>query len=341
MKIHDLEYVFFRSFRRFRGNLVKAFQKGTLSQDKILRLAAFIVLSVSVLGINLRAVKEIPVGGEEAGIILSARDSQLTPTPILPKRIDSSPDLDPILARSALIVDATSSAVLYRKDPDITLPPASTTKMMTALITLQNYSPDEVVSVPEECTRFDGGPKMGLKAAERIKVENLLYGLLLPSASDSACTLVLNHGFTPVSFVVLMNDEAGKLGMEKTIFKNPTGLDESGVGNVSTAADLLKLTIETLRHPVLRKIVGAEKMIVVSEDGAIIHSLVNTNELLANFPGILGVKTGFTEKAGGNLSFFYTREGREIVGVVLGSTERGRFEDTRQILNWIFRVYQW
>ena len=137
-----------------------------------------------------------------------------------------------------------------------------------------------------------------------------------------------------------MNEKAQSLGMSSTLYSNASGLDEENGGNVSSAADILKLTVEAWRNPVFRKIVATAKTMVESSDGQK-HFLTNTNELLSSLPGFTGVKTGFTEKAGGCLVFTYTREGRELIGVVLGSTERGRFEDVAKITDWVFRSYIW
>lgn len=342
MKIHDLEYLLLRALRRFKGSVIRSYQKGIISNGKILRVLAVFVLSVSVLKVNFEKAEKKPALPNYFGTVLSAQVPLPTPIPTpYPKRLLGSPDLEPILAKAALIVDASSSAILYEKDRELKLSPASITKMMTALITLESFSLADEVITPDVCTQFDGSSKMGLKSGERISVENLLYGLLVSSAADSACSLSQSHGLTREQFVEKMNEKARLLGMTDTFYSNASGLDEVNGGNVSTASDTVKLTREALKNPFFRKVVATSKITVSSADLSSIHPLVNTNELLDVVPGILGVKTGFTDKAGGCLVFFYSREGREVVGVVLGSSERDRFEDVKKIVNWISRVYTW
>ena len=342
MKIHDIEYLLLRSARRFRGWIVKSYQKGTVSNRKILQILALIVLSLSLLRVNFTAKKEEPSASNYFGTVLSAQVPSPTPSPSpYPKRVSGSSEMGPVLAKAALVVDTLSSVVLYEKEKEAVLPPASTAKMMTALIALESYGMEEEVEIADDCTRFDGGPKMGLKKGEKITAENLLYGLLLSSASDAACALATHRSQTRAAFLAQMNEKAKLLGMGQTSYSNVTGLDEERVGNLSTAADILKLTKEVWRSELFRKIVAMPKIVVGVSDGSLSHPLINTNELLTFLPGTIGIKTGFTEKAGGCLVFAYSEDGREIIGVVLGSTERGRFEDARKIIDWVFRAHTW
>ena len=342
MKVHDIEYLLLRTIRRFKGSVIKSYQKGTISNEKFFRVLAIFVLSVSVLKVNFANDEKRPAPPNYFGTVLSAQVPSPTPTPTpYPKRLSGSPDLDPILAKASLVIDASSAAVIYEKDGELKLSPASITKIMTALVALDSFPLAEEVSVPEVCTQFDGGSKMGLKIGEKISVENLLYGLLVSSAADSACSLSLKDGLTREQFVEKMNEKAKALGMVDTFYSNASGLDETGGGNVSTARDSVKLTLEALKNPFFRKVVSTTKITVGSMDKSLTHPLINTNELLETVSGISGVKTGFTDKAGGCLVFFYNWEGKEIVGVVLGSSERGRFEDVKKIIGWISRVYTW
>ena len=350
IKIHDLEYLLLRTIRRFKGSVIKSYQKGLISNEKFFRILAIFVLSISVLKVNFGIDDKRPAPPNYFGTVLSAQAPLPTPQPKAdpplaetpyPKRLSGSPDLDPILAKAVLVLDASSSAILYEKDVELKLPPASITKIMTALVSIESFSLAEEIVVPEVCTQFDGGSKMGLKIGEKISVENLLYGLLVSSAADSACSLSLSHGLTREQFVEKMNEKAKALGMTDTFYSNASGLDEANGGNVSTARDTLKLTIEALKNPFFRKVVSTMKITVNSADNSLIHPLINTNELLGTVKGISGVKTGFTDKAGGCLVFFYSYEGKEIVGVVLGSSERGRFEDVKKIIDWVSRVYTW
>lgn len=344
MKIHELEYFFSRGLRRLKGSILKSYQNGTLSDRKILRFLALLVLAVSIIQ------TDPPSSGKQGGLptatfshVLSAQSvvpATATPTPF-PKRRDESVDPTGILARAALVVDASSSAILYQKEAQLPVPPASTTKMMTALVALEEFSLDEAVTVPSICVLNEGGAEMNLREGERISVKNLLAGLLIASAADSACALSQHGTDGAEGFLSSMNEKAQALNMTQTRYTNVSGLDEANGGNVATAEDILKLTKAALKNPTFRQFVSTVQTNVASVDGDVIHNLVNTNELLTTLPGITGVKTGFTEKAGGCLVFAYEREGREIIGVVLGSSERGRFEDTQRIIDWVFQSFTW
>ncbi len=287
--------------------------------------AAFILLAIFTVPQNDR--KSSIVNRQSEAEIASQEDSsnnqQFNSLAIQPFRIPDSPPMATISARAAFVIDSQTDTVLLEKNADQRLPMASLTKIMTALVVLENYRLDETVTVPEACT---GLPplKVGLAAGEKLSVEALLYGMLVSSGSDAACAL--SHHFRG-DFLELMNQKAEKLGLSQTHFENEVGLDGENDNHLSTAKDLVKLSQEALRNGVFRKIVGTEEW----------HGLTSTNELLFTMPGITGVKTGLTERAKGCLAVSYERDGREIIGVILGSEDR--FLETQKILKWIFKVY--
>jgi D-alanyl-D-alanine carboxypeptidase (penicillin-binding protein 5/6) len=241
----------------------------------------------------------------------------------------------PILsARAALAVDLNSGINLYEKDPVRPLLPASTTKIVTALVAMDYYDPHMPLMVGKVSVE---GQKMGLETGEVITVEDLLYGLLVYSANDAAEVLATNFPGGRDTFIAAMNLKAKQLHLDDTYFSNPSGLD--GNGHVSTARDLIRVAEVAMRNENFKKIVGTKEKEVSSLDGKIKHRLVNINELLGKVDGVLGVKTGWTENARENLVTYLERDGKRIMIALLASQDR--FGETEELINWIFNNYHW
>ncbi len=238
-------------------------------------------------------------------------------------------------ARSAIVVSTKKNKILFAKNPDLKLPPASTTKILTALLAISEFNLDEKIVVPSSCTLVEG-TKMGLIANETINVESLLYGLLVASAGDAACTLSV-HKFSSGTFIAKMNLLAKDIGLTNTNFTNPIGLDTDEVSHVSTARDLYLMTREALKNGVFRKIVGTKEVVLRSSDGKYAHSIRSTNKLLFELPGSLGVKTGTTTFAKEVLVYAYQYHDDEIIIVVMGSDDR--FSDTKALLDFALANY--
>lgn len=242
----------------------------------------------------------------------------------------------PILsAQGVLAVDITSGVPLYEKNSELPLLPASTTKIITALVSLDSYNLDEVLTVPEK-SRVDG-QKMGLYPGEQMRFENLLYGLLVYSANDAAETLAYDYPGGYDAFINAMNIKASDLAMVNSHFANPVGLDEDD--QHSTARDLVRVSEVAMRNPVFAKIVGTKQIQIKDESGKAAYNLKNINELLGNVPGVLGVKTGWTENARENLVTYLERDDHKIMIAILGSQDR--FGETKELINWIFDSYKW
>ncbi|PIS12476.1 hypothetical protein COT70_00645 [candidate division WWE3 bacterium CG09_land_8_20_14_0_10_47_33] len=276
-----------------------------------------------------------------AGFLLSFGSSQLTPADqkvsLLHPILLADASLPPkITARSAYLLDLQSGFVLYDKNSLRKLPPASTVKVATALVALDNYKLDEVVVVPSTCVLRTGESIMGLQPREKITVRDLLRGLLIASASDAACTLAYHHPEGVLTFVAAMNHLAAALKLEQTYFVNPTGLDSSL--QYSSAQDLTVLTKKALKDPFLCEVVKTKEITVSSNDGKFQHYLKTTNELLGKIPGILGVKTGYTGKAKEVFVFYFKGGEREFLGAVMGSSDR--FSDTKDLLAWILSSFR-
>ncbi len=237
-------------------------------------------------------------------------------------------------AQGVMAVDLTSGISLYEKNTDNPLLPASTTKIVTALVALDTYPLDQVLTVGK--VKVDG-QKMGLFTGEEMKVEDLLYGLLVYSANDAAEVFAQNYPGGYDAFIVAMNIKARELSMDHSNFENPVGLD--GINQITTAKDLVRVSEVAMRNPEFSKIVGTKEIIVHDVTGKYSHNLKNINQLLGSVPGVLGVKTGWTENARENLVTYMERNNHKIMIVVLGSQDR--FGETKELIDWIFSNYKW
>lgn len=240
-----------------------------------------------------------------------------------------------LTAKSAMVIDVSSKVVLLAKNPDSFLPPASTTKIMTALIVLENYQLDDVLVVPKITNLI--GQNMGLLEGERMTVENLLYGVLVHSANDAALTLASSYSGGIEEFIYSMNQKANELGLFDTHFANISGIDQ--VNHYSTVRDLAHLTSHAMENPLFAKIVEKKRITVVDIDRKHWHELETTNELIGKVFGLKGVKTGWTESAGECLIAYVARNEREIITVILGSKDR--FSETERLVNWVFKNFEW
>jgi D-alanyl-D-alanine carboxypeptidase len=269
-------------------------------------------------------------GGTSIGLGDGGERVKYVIVPVLKEDV-SYPDLS---ARSVLVYDLGSRTVMYEKDPNTPFLPASTTKIVTALVALDTYSPDTILTVGDVSIE---GQKMHLVLGERISVKNLLYGLLIASGNDAAEVLAQNYPQGREAFVDAMNMKAVELGLNSSYFNNPSGLD--GSGHVTTAFDLIKASTVAMRESIFREIVGTKEVTVMSEDGQVSHRLVNINELLGEVEGVLGVKTGWTEEARENLVTYVERENKQIMIALLGSQDR--FGETRELIEWLFDSFEW
>jgi serine-type D-Ala-D-Ala carboxypeptidase (penicillin-binding protein 5/6) len=237
-----------------------------------------------------------------------------------------------ISAKNIFILDRNSGYVLFARNADDHIYPASTTKMMTALVVYQHYPLEKIITIP---FAYPEGSNLGLLPGEKLSVENLLYSMLVESANDSAEILATSFPEGLSGFVAAMNSESARLRLSDTHFLNPTGLDQ--VGHYSSAADLARLAGHLLDHPYLAKIVATQNAVITSDSGY--RTVANVNQLLGKVNGVLGVKTGFTDLAGESLITFIKRDGHEVIISLLGSTDR--FGDTEKLIDWIFSSYSW
>jgi D-alanyl-D-alanine carboxypeptidase len=247
----------------------------------------------------------------------------------LPRRNWSVPALE-VQAEAALAMRPDGGRIYYNKNMETKRPVASLTKLMTAIIVLENYQPDEIITVPVEAVKREGN-QGDLRPSEKLTVRSLLSIMLIDSSNDAAFTLASQKE----NFISLMNQKARDLGLRNTHFTNPDGLDEED--NYSSAFDIAKIFVYLFgAHPEALDVFKTQNMVVYSADGEITHRLQNTNELLGRMNEIIGGKTGHTDKAGGSLVLLTKNN---IITVVLGSPDR--FGESEKLIKWLRAAYIW
>ena len=232
-----------------------------------------------------------------------------------------------LTAQGVYVLDLPSFTPILEKNAKKKFLPASTAKIITALVAYDIYKPSEIIKVKKV---INEGQVMGLYQGEKITVENLLYGVLVHSANDAAYVLADNFGYQ--KFIDLMNKKAKALKMENTHFVDPAGLSEDK-NQYTTPFDLALAARAILKHPYLSKMVSLKEIVVSDVDFLYFHRLVNVNKLLGEVVGVGGVKTGYTQEAGQNLVSFYKRNNHQFIIVVLKSEDR--FLDTKNIIDWL------
>lgn len=241
-----------------------------------------------------------------------------------------------IAARAAILVEPSSGEVLYARSATSHRPIASTTKLMTALLTLEQLPLGHVCTSPG----YGGSPiesQIHLRAGERMRVRDLLRALLLPSANDAAFTLARCVSGSQGGFVAGMNRRARRLGLRSTHYANPIGLDAPG--NYSSATDLVKLVLELRRFSFFRHTVNLPSARLGS--GAVPRTVVNRNNLIREIPAVDGVKTGHTRDAGYVLVSSADQHGVTVISAVLGDPSEGaRDSDSRALLRYGLRTYR-
>ncbi len=252
----------------------------------------------------------------------------------------------PIHAKHYLLADPDSGVILSKQAYKDHVPIASTTKIMTAVVALENYELEEVVTVSEMASNQIGA-EVHLRSGERIDVKNLLKSLLINSGNDAAYALaerMNNEGESGIEkFVEKMNEKAKALGMDDTKYEDPAGLNIDGY---SSAFDLFLVTKYALKNPIFAGIVKSERDSARNEDGTIWHELKNSNRLVSeyHYPGAIGVKTGYMPEAGHCLVGAVKREGRTLIAIVLNTyadTPSASADESRKLLDWGFDNTVW
>ena len=223
-----------------------------------------------------------------------------------------------IAAKAGILVEINSGDILFDSNSTEKLPIASLAKIMTAVVALEHRGLQDKIFVASDAATV-GENTMGVSYGETYSLEELLYGLILHSGNDAAYAIADGVAGNSERFVEWMNFKAEELGLADTHFADPSGLDDE---NVNTAKDLVKLTRYALKNPTFKEIAATVEKEIFADNFHKYIYLFNQTNLLTTYPGVAGVKTGFTEAAGLCLVTYAENDGREVVGVVLDSIDR-------------------
>lgn len=240
----------------------------------------------------------------------------------------------PISAASAVVIDGASGTVLFEKDPHRRMPPASLTKLATAILAVDAGDLDAIVTSDVDSRTMRGSTVMGLVPGDQFSLRDLLYGLMLPSGNDAALAIGRVLAGSDERFVAQMNALAERLGLADTHFQNPHGL--GGGAHYSSARDLALLARAYMAEPALAEVAAARRW---TARGSREIEMWTLNALLATYPGADGVKTGYTRTAGRTFAASASRDGHRVFVVVLNAPARE--DDARRLFDWVFAAYRW
>ena len=239
-------------------------------------------------------------------------------------------------SRIALIYDRASGRILYEKNGNKQTPMASTTKIMTAIVVLENANLKDTVTITSKAAGT-GGSRLGLKKNDKITVNDLLYGLMLRSGNDAAVALAIHIGGSIEGFAQMMNDKAKKMGLTNSHFVVPHGLDNEG--HYTTAYELAKMADYALNIAKFKEIVSTKSTTIYINGYA--KAINNTNQLLGSISGVYGVKTGFTNGAGRCLVSSCKRDDLDIITVIIGAdTTKMRTADTIKLIQYAYENFE-
>ncbi len=238
------------------------------------------------------------------------------------------------LSKGEVVMEVLSGRILYEKDADQKLPMASTTKIVTAITVIENCNVEDEITIPKSCVGVEGS-SIYLKAGERYKIIDLLYGLMLRSGNDAAESLAVCVGGSIEGFIKSMNETAKRAGAVNSNFKNPHGLPDNE--HYTTASDLAKISCYAMKNDIFQKIVSAKIYTATELISGEKKVWKNKNKMLFNFEGANGIKTGYTVKAGRCLVSSAIRNGMELVAVVLDSPQM--FERSSELLQNAYSEY--
>ena len=239
-------------------------------------------------------------------------------------------------SRSCVVIDRNTNTILYGKNEKEKRKMASTTKIMTATIIIENFNLNETIEISKKAAGT-GGSRLGLKTGDKITINDLLYGLMLRSGNDAAVALAEYAGGSIEGFDELMNNKALELGLTNTHFETPHGLDSDK--HYTTAYELAILSNYALNNATFAQIVGTREYTITINGSP--KQLSNTNELLGHLDGVYGVKTGFTNGANRCLVTACKRNNMDIICVVLGAdTKKFRTQDSIKLIYYIFENFE-
>jgi serine-type D-Ala-D-Ala carboxypeptidase (penicillin-binding protein 5/6) len=242
---------------------------------------------------------------------------------------------DILNAKAGIVIDGLTGQVLFAKNPDLPLPPASTTKLMTAIVVMEHADLSESVVISKNASTV-ARYRMGLRTGDKATIEMLLNAALIKSSNDAAVALAEGVAGSEECFVQLMNEKAQALGARNTRFINPHGLP--GPGQHTTASDLARIMVYALGYPKIKEIIGTPYCQFSTEGGQLLY-LRTTDKLLTSHEGLVGGKTGFTLSAGHCFVCAAERENKTVIVSILGSPSRGTlWKETQQLLDKGYRA---
>ncbi len=263
-----------------------------------------------------------------------------------------APQEPQLIGQSAILIDATTGKILYEKNSHEQHYPASTTKIMTAILTLENLQLHDKLNIDEEAS-FTGGSRIYLLEGEDVIVEDVMYGMMLESANDAAVAFAKNISGSVEEFAKRMNQKAVELGALNTNFVNPHGLHDDA--HLTTAYDLAMIAKYAMKNETFRHFATTYQYTMEATNLQDTRYFYNTNRMLyddlhtvtvngevrgCKYEGITGIKTGYTGRAGGCLVAGARRGNTELIAVTLASTDMGRFQDCITLLDYGFANYK-
>ncbi|MDO8657517.1 MAG: D-alanyl-D-alanine carboxypeptidase family protein [Candidatus Levybacteria bacterium] len=314
-----------KDFRKFKS--VLHIEK---KQLYFFTFATFLVVVLYIVGLFNQTVKN-----QISNMRLSSNKIPVfsaNPYPLVSSILGSKSDISynsgsfkNISAEAALIMDDDSKVILFSKNENLRFSMASTTKIMTALTALDYYKLDDVLTVK---TRNVEGSIIGLKIGEKLLFRDLLYAMLLPSGNDAAMSIAQNYPGGEEEFIKKMNEKAISFSLYNTKFSDPTGLSDDG--DYTTIKDLARLSSIAMENEIFQEVVSTKEKTVTNISGKNTYSLYNLNRLLGT-DGVDGIKTGYTDIAGGVLTTSRSENGHKLIIVVMSSKDR--FLDTQRLLS--------
>ena len=306
--------------------------------NKLLIILVIFILFISNT-IIVNGVENI-IGNNVSGSneILSEEDELVDLGEIQKEIIETSvePDEISLASRIALIYDRASGRILYEKNGNKQTPMASTTKIMTAIVVLENANLKDVVTINSKAAGT-GGSRLGLKKNDKITVNDLLYGLMLRSGNDAAIALATHVGGSVEGFAKMMNNKAKELGLVNSHFVVPHGLDNAG--HYTTAYELAKIADYALNIDKFKEIVSTRNTTIYINGYA--KAINNTNQLLGSVSGVYGVKTGFTNGAGRCLVTACKRDDLDVITLIIGAnTTKQRTSDTIKLIQYAYNNFE-
>lgn len=296
-------------------------RKSTRSVKKHIAVKAAILLTAVLLCL---AVLPIFAESSKASPLVSSEEESAA--------ISSLPSLS---AESAILIEYSTGRVIGEKNPDKTMPMASTTKIMTALVAIENSDISTPVSISKEAVGIEGS-SIYLYEGEKLSMENLLYAMLLESANDAAAAIAINIAGSIEAFADMMNEKAADLGLTSTHFANPHGLDDPE--HYTTARELAIIARAAMQNEVFKTIVSTYKTTIPLNETEGVRLLINHNKMLKGYSGAIGIKTGYTKKSGRCLVSAAEKDGVELICVTLNAPND--WQDHKAMLDHGFSIFE-